>query len=62
MASELSKITFDAAIEGLEDLDEMSYKDSTVLMQLLKDNLAMWRDNEMTEDADYDAEIPVNEN
>jgi len=56
MASELSKVAFDAAIQGLEDLDEMSYRDSTVLMQLLKDNLTLWRDTAVQANQEDDAE------
>ena len=64
MASELAKVAFDGAIEGLEDLDEMSYKDSTVLIELLKDNLTLWRDAnpKQSTDDEYDAEIPEVDN
>ena len=33
---------FDAAIAELDTLDEESYKDSTLIMQLLRDNLTLW--------------------
>jgi len=41
-ACELAKQAFDDAIAKLDDLSEDSYKDSTVIMQLLKDNLTLW--------------------
>jgi len=39
---------FDEAIAELDTLDEESYKDSTLIMQLLRDNLTLWTsdDNE----------------
>ena len=39
---------FDDAIAELDTLDEESYKDSTLIMQLLRDNLTLWtsEDNE----------------
>lgn len=38
-ACELAKSAFDQAISGLDKLPEASYKDSTLIMQLLRDNL-----------------------
>ena len=33
---------FDEAIAELDTLNEESYKDSTLIMQLLRDNLTLW--------------------
>ena len=33
---------FDAAIEDLDNLDQSNYKDSTMIMQLLRDNVTLW--------------------
>ena len=33
---------FDEAIADLDKIDEESYKDSTLIMQLLRDNLTLW--------------------
>jgi len=41
-ACELAKTAFDQAISKLDKLDEASYKDSTLIMQLLRDNLTLW--------------------
>ena len=41
-ACELARQAFDLAIAKLDDLDESSYKDTTLLMQLLRDNLTLW--------------------
>jgi len=41
-ACELAKKAFDSAISRLDELDEASYKDSTLIMQLLRDNLTLW--------------------
>jgi len=41
-ASALAKKAFDAAIEKLDTLNDESYKDSTLIMQLLRDNLTLW--------------------
>jgi len=41
-ACELAKQSFDDAIAELDTLSEESYKDSTLIMQLLRDNLTLW--------------------
>jgi len=41
-ACEIAKKAFDDAISKLDQLDEASYKDSTLIMQLLRDNLTLW--------------------
>ncbi|ETO36440.1 abnormal embryonic PARtitioning of cytoplasm family member (par-5) [Reticulomyxa filosa] len=41
-ACELAKKSFDAAIEKLDGLNDSNYKDSTLIMQLLRDNLTLW--------------------
>ncbi|KAH0562415.1 hypothetical protein GP486_002888 [Trichoglossum hirsutum] len=38
----LAKQAFDDAIAELDTLSEESYKDSTLIMQLLRDNLTLW--------------------
>ncbi|XP_061658844.1 14-3-3 protein epsilon isoform X2 [Syngnathoides biaculeatus] len=38
----LAKDAFDSAIAELDTLSEESYKDSTLIMQLLRDNLTLW--------------------
>jgi 14-3-3 protein beta/theta/zeta len=54
-ACQLAKQAFDEAIAELDTLNEDSYKDSTLIMQLLRDNLTLW-----TSDAkDDDAEAPA---
>jgi len=41
-ACQLAKQTFTEAIAELDTLSEESYKDSTLIMQLLRDNLTLW--------------------
>ncbi|XP_073335341.1 14-3-3 protein epsilon [Pagrus major] len=41
-ACKLAKDAFDNAIAELDTLSEESYKDSTLIMQLLRDNLTLW--------------------
>ncbi|XP_034892000.1 14-3-3 protein 7 isoform X3 [Populus alba] len=41
-ACHLAKQAFDDAIAELDSLNEESYKDSTLIMQLLRDNLTLW--------------------
>jgi len=41
-ACNLAKQAFDDAIADIEHLDEDQYKDSTTIMQLIRDNLTLW--------------------
>ncbi len=41
-ACSLAKKAFDEAISDLDSLGEDSYKDSALIMQLLRDNLTLW--------------------
>ena len=40
---------FDDAIAELDTLNEDSYKDSTLIMQLLRDNLTLWTSDSANE-------------
>lgn len=41
---------FDDAIAELDTLNEDSYKDSTLIMQLLRDNLTLWTSDTSADD------------
>ena len=57
-ACHLAKQAFDDAIAELDTLSEESYKDSTLIMQLLRDNLTLWTsDQGETGDAEGDAQV-----
>jgi hypothetical protein len=51
-ACNLAKEAFDAAIQSLDNLNDSNYKDSTLIMQLLRDNLTLWTSEAADEDAD----------
>lgn len=53
-ACELAKFAFDQAITELDQLNEDSYKDSTLIMQLLRDNLTLWATDQETNERDDD--------
>ncbi|KAK9240022.1 14-3-3 domain-containing protein [Lipomyces kononenkoae] len=65
-ACHLAKQAFDDAIAELDSLSEESYRDSTLIMQLLRDNLTLWTsdleesapaETEAKKDADGDEEL-----
>jgi len=53
LACTIAKKAFDSAIEKLDTLNDSSYKDSTLIMQLLRDNLTLWTsEKEEAQDAE----------
>lgn len=48
-AVSIAKKAFDDAIAELDNLNDNSYKDSTLIMQLLRDNMTLWK-NDATEE------------
>jgi len=55
-ACDLAKTAFDQAIAKLDRVDEASYKDSTLIMQLIRDNLTLWTSSQ--DNPSEDAENP----
>ena len=48
---------FDDAIAELDTLSEESYKDSTLIMQLLRDNLTLWTSDQPDQGDEGDLEV-----
>ncbi|CAD6260640.1 unnamed protein product [Miscanthus lutarioriparius] len=57
-ACSLAKQAFDEAISELDTLSEDSYKDSTLIMQLLRDNLTLWTSDISEDPAEEIREAP----
>jgi len=58
-ACELAKQAFDDAISKLDTLSEDSYKDATLIMQLLRDNLTLWMSDIHDDDDEREGESIV---
>ncbi|KAI6221396.1 14-3-3 protein [Aphelenchoides fujianensis] len=56
-ACQLAKQAFDDAINELDTLNEDSYKDSTLILQLLRDNLTLWTSDSASEEQESAGEI-----
>lgn len=56
----LAKAAFDDAITELDTLNEESYKDSTLIMQLLRDNLTLWTSDMQGEGKSPWRDTPLN--
>ena len=41
-ACDLARKAYNGAVSGFETLSENDYKDTTLIMQLLRDNLTLW--------------------
>jgi len=49
-ACSLAKQAFDDAISGLDKLSDDSYKETTLILQLIRENLSLWTSNKGDED------------
>ncbi|XP_073258527.1 14-3-3 protein epsilon-like [Porites lutea] len=56
-ACKLAKQAFDEAIANLDSLNEDSYKDSTLIMQLLRDNLTLWTSDTQGEEPENSTNV-----
>jgi 14-3-3 protein epsilon len=45
-AIDLADKTFKEAVDGLDGLDEAQYSEATLILQLLKDNVALWNEEQ----------------
>jgi len=56
-ACDLAKEAFDLAISKLDKLKDDEYKDSTLIMQLLRDNLTLWMSDQPGNDDEEDLTV-----
>lgn len=50
----MAKKAFDEAIVDIENIKDSDYKDSTTIMQLMRDNLTLWTQELEEEEGDED--------
>ena len=53
-ACQMAKKAFDEAIVDIENIQDSDYKDSTTIMQLMRDNLTLWTQELEEEEGDND--------
>ncbi len=53
-ACQLAKQAFDDAIADLDNVSEESYRDTTLIMQLFRDNLTLWTSDMQEDDSEED--------
>jgi|TARA_B110000285_G_C14951728_1_gene527125 14-3-3 protein epsilon len=46
----MARSAFDEAISDLDNVEDEDYKDATLIMQLLRDNLTLWTSELIEED------------
>jgi 14-3-3 protein epsilon len=46
----MARTAFDEAISDLDNVEDEDYKDATLIMQLLRDNLTLWTSELIEED------------
>lgn len=60
VACEIARTAFSAAIAELDTLSEDYYKDSTLIMQLLRDNLTLWSSkNDINQNKNEDNNVEI---
>ena len=47
----MARTAFDEAIQDLDNVQDEFYKDATLIMQLLRDNLLLWTSELIEDDA-----------
>ena len=52
MNKKMARDAFDEAIADLDNVDDEFYKDATLIMQLLRDNLTLWTEEVEADTAD----------
>ena len=55
----MARDAFDEAIADLDNIDDDFYKDATLIMQLVRDNLTLWTSDMQDEGGADDGDIQV---